>query len=275
MSGCDYVSFFSEIGKATFLRYFFQYASFITSSEDQLTPGTLADTDLEGTAFDAGFLAFLRLIGTVYYKKHASGFDTPSHATHYLRFTDPTLSIKQCHFNWLADIRDNIWNRIRFENQMIPSTDALYFHWQRACLVMNMWGQSDKNRMTLLPLQQFGWRIDNEELTIVWDTEENIKAIHDRVDVLLKGCKCTTGCSTGRCSCKRKSSTCMEGCQCINCNNLQVKTPQERDQDIANISIEEDMTSDTEQTEDLMDWVFGEALLEDSLNFNCEPDKDN
>ena len=57
--------------------------------------------------------------------------------------------------------------------------------------------------------------------------------------------------------------------------NLQVKTPQERDQDIANICIEEDMTSDTEQTEDLMDWVFGEALLEDSLNFNCEPDIDN
>ena len=68
---------------------------------------------------------------------------------------------------------------------------------------------------------------------------------------------------------------CMEGCQCINCNNLQVKTPKERDQDIADICIEEDMTSDTEQTEDLMDWVFREALLEDSLNFNCEPDIDN
>ena len=205
-----------------------------------MTPGTLADTDLEGTAFDAGFLAFLKLIGTVYYKKHASGFDTLSalHRPHTF-------------------------------------TDALYFHWQRACWVINMWGQSDKNRMTLLPLQQFGWRINNEELTIVWDTEENIKAIHDRVDVHLKGSKCTTGCSTGRCSCKRKSSMCMEGCQCINCNNLQVKTPQERDQDIADICIEEDMTSDTEQTENLMDWVFGEALLEDSLNFNCETDIDN
>jgi len=40
-TGCDYISFFSQLGKATFIRYFFQYASFITGGEQ---PGTLADT---------------------------------------------------------------------------------------------------------------------------------------------------------------------------------------------------------------------------------------
>ena len=46
VSGCDYISFFSRLGKATFLRYFYQYASFI-SSGNQTTPGTLADVALQ------------------------------------------------------------------------------------------------------------------------------------------------------------------------------------------------------------------------------------
>jgi hypothetical protein len=33
-SGCDYISFFCRIGKGTFLRYFFQYASFITAANN-------------------------------------------------------------------------------------------------------------------------------------------------------------------------------------------------------------------------------------------------
>ena len=36
VSGCDYISFFSEVGKATFLRYFFQHTSFITGGEHNL-----------------------------------------------------------------------------------------------------------------------------------------------------------------------------------------------------------------------------------------------
>ncbi len=37
-TGCDYISFFSKVGKATFLRYFFQFASFITSGHQPHTP---------------------------------------------------------------------------------------------------------------------------------------------------------------------------------------------------------------------------------------------
>ena len=41
VSGCDYISFFSEICKATFFKYYYQYASFISSGTDPLTPGIL------------------------------------------------------------------------------------------------------------------------------------------------------------------------------------------------------------------------------------------
>ena len=55
---------FSGIGKATFLRYFYQHAEFISSGKYNL-PGTLADAGIEGNKINSGFLAFLRLFGTV------------------------------------------------------------------------------------------------------------------------------------------------------------------------------------------------------------------
>ena len=72
-SGCDYISFFVGLGKATIMKHFFQNAWFITGSQD--IPGTLVSHGRE----DEGFLSFVRLIGTVYFKKHLAEFtvDTP------------------------------------------------------------------------------------------------------------------------------------------------------------------------------------------------------
>ena len=86
------------------------------------------------------FLTFVRLVGTVYFKKHASGFDTPSPSSHFLQFadTDPTVQ----HIHWIDDIRQNIADRTTFDTSMVPSTDVLYFHWKRTCWVLDMWGQA-------------------------------------------------------------------------------------------------------------------------------------
>ena len=53
-SGCDYISYFVGLGKATIMKHFFQNAWFITSSQD--IPGKLADTDHQ---MDEGFLSFV------------------------------------------------------------------------------------------------------------------------------------------------------------------------------------------------------------------------
>lgn len=74
-TGCDYLSFFVGIGKATFMRIAFQHCTFINANSDSCL-GTLVDT---GDSNDIGFLAFLRLVGTVYFKKYLSCFphETP------------------------------------------------------------------------------------------------------------------------------------------------------------------------------------------------------
>ena len=63
VTGCDYTSFFSRIGKTTFYRYLFQH---VTSGR---LPGTLADICLCDNNFEMGFLSFLRLAGVTYLKK--------------------------------------------------------------------------------------------------------------------------------------------------------------------------------------------------------------
>ena len=172
-TGCDYISFFSGLGKATFLRYFFQHASFITGSNAQ---GSLANVQLQGNNYKQGFLAFLRLVGTIYYKKHASGFDMSLPASHFLQFSNAVNPLAH-NQQWITDVRQKIAYRCTFDNEMMPFTDALYLHWKRSCWVLHMWAQSDKNTMVLEPITDYGWILDNDQLKVTWDKEENMQAI--------------------------------------------------------------------------------------------------
>jgi hypothetical protein len=167
--------------------------------------------------FNIGYLSFIRLIGTIYFKKHNTAFSTTTPETHFNSFQ--TLSVKEQHLNWLNDIRQTIWPRTKFEDEMMPSNDALYFHWKRTCWVRDMWKQADANEMEVKALSDYGWQINEGVIGVMWDSAENIKKIRKRAEILLKGCKCKTGCSTGRCRCRKDNSLCTEGCDCLNCEN--------------------------------------------------------
>lgn len=67
-TGSDYTSFFKNIGKATVLNVFFMHCNFISG---MTMDGSLCDTTDQR---DLGFLAFLRLVGTLYFKKHLVSF---------------------------------------------------------------------------------------------------------------------------------------------------------------------------------------------------------
>ena len=92
LSGCDYTSFFVGYGKATFMKAFYDHASFI-SADTQDRPGTLARLGEE-----AGFFAWLRLIGTTYFQKNKSAF--PNHNSLNSLFTSlksSTITIAEQH----------------------------------------------------------------------------------------------------------------------------------------------------------------------------------
>ena len=99
---------------------------------------------------------------------------------------------------------------------MIPSVDAL----NRSCWVINMWAQASSKEITLKPLFHYGWKMCDGKLAIDWDSDTNIQKVQNRVQGLLKGCKCTKGCKTNACGCKRRGDICSEGCQCNGCANL-------------------------------------------------------
>lgn len=251
-SGCDYTSFFSQTGKATFMRYFYQHASFINST----TEGTLADTDLTDLSYNRGYLAFIRLVGAIYFKKYTAAFNAASPELHFVQFQIETRTTHQQHTDWLDDIRQNIWYRVKFENEMLPSNQALGLHWRRTCWVLDMWHQATLNTVKLKPLIDNGWSLTAGHLSIVWDTDENIQAVKERVDSILRGCKCAGGCKTRRCGCKRSGKLCAYGCECTNCLNLDKATQSEQQEFIDIVNYEEFASSDNITTENIMDWVF-------------------
>ena len=95
-------------------------------------------------------------------------------------------------------MRENIADRTTFDSSMIPSDQALYFHWKRACWVIHMWSQAESHNMVLEPITEYGWSVHNDQLRVVWDTDENMAAVRDRVNVLLiKGVSVPQAARTG------------------------------------------------------------------------------
>jgi len=62
-SGFNYISYIKSFGKATILNNFLQYANFISDSN---YIGNLSQTNPSDK--DIGFLSFIRLIGSCYFK---------------------------------------------------------------------------------------------------------------------------------------------------------------------------------------------------------------
>lgn len=112
-----------------------------------------------------------------------------------------------------------------------------------------------------------------------WEVEENITKVKERVEFVLNGCKCKTGCATKRCKCKKNMHTCGPGCECINCTNHLHTSPsnrqQETDEELIQLEVEgniegwegdeyveesdEDLsTHEDEELNEVMEFVFGE-----------------
>ena len=70
-----------------------------------------------------------------------------------------------------------------------------------------------------MPLDDFGWTIDNGLVKFKWDTPENIARVVDVVKQLTSGCGCKKGCKTKRCKCHQAHQICSISCKCKSCEN--------------------------------------------------------
>ena len=147
-TGCDYIS---GLGKCTFLKVFFQHAEFINS----ISLGTLCDTCSDSWIF--GFLSFVRLVGTVYLKKHLSSFKYGSPRALFDSYTS-SGPISQ-HKQWLESIRYTVWECIEFEAQLPPSWEVLWRYWLRCWWVAHFWSQAANNTYHFKPLSEHGWKV--------------------------------------------------------------------------------------------------------------------
>ena len=92
------MSFFVGFGKAKIMRHFFENNWFITGTQD--TPGTLADTDPDRV--DEGFMSFVRLIGTIYFKKHLAQFTVNTPCALYTSLTQSDVAPMQQHKKFIV-----------------------------------------------------------------------------------------------------------------------------------------------------------------------------
>ena len=71
---------------------------------------------------------------------------------------------------------------------MIPSLEALRYHWLGSCWILHLWQQAQCNHTQLAPFHGHGWTRDKDgNRDIYWDTEENRYKVKSRVDLLIKG----------------------------------------------------------------------------------------
>ena len=261
ISGCDYISYFTGFGKAAFMNVFYQHATFITGDEAK---GRLSDCST--CDIKQGYLAFLRLIGTLYFKKHYSAFvslrgiETPQHLMNSLSST----SLLDQHTAWYNDIRAVVSDRITDEDQRMPSESAMWRHWLRSCWTLQMWRNSPEQDVFhgLTPPEQSGWLMHEHNNTISWsidwDCPQVQSKVQETINFLTKGCSCKKGrCEGMRCGCRRNSNTCGPGCRCQGCTNLPVAIQELNPGSAEYMDSDEEASSDTDESEQSGDEDIG------------------
>ncbi|CAC5395934.1 KIF4 [Mytilus coruscus] len=277
VTGCDYVSFFRDHGKTSFYQIFFKYPDFITSNN--IVKGWLGILSDSDNTENAGFLAFLRLVGCEYWRKCSSAFlKDRIESPHYLFqsvFVE-TLSPLENHFIWLSKIRDALYCRVPSEEFFLPSNDALFLHWKRSCWVKLVWQQANQNFVHYPILNDHGWKIEKNVLSIVWDSDENLEKISNNIKLWTAGCGCLkSNCSGNQCGCRKQRKLCGPGCKCgqscLNSNgptmlpsgDANIQQPNEKSQ----VEHLYDSESDTDTDSDNM--TFNDFFLEfENLGIN-------
>ena len=83
----------------------------------------------------------------------------------------------------------------------------------------------------------------------MWDVPENIQRVKERVEYVLSGCKCKTGCGTRRCKCRKSGRSCGPGCHCHGCVNVPNSNGDPETDDLEDTVAVDVMRAESEQQE--------------------------
>ncbi len=123
-----------------------------------------------------------------------------------------------------------------------PNKDCLLKHTQRANYQAAIWKRAVCCIINAPSPSGHGWNIDGKgHISIDWMNGNCAP------DVLLENynCKCKTGCSTNRCSCKKSSNFCSDVCQCLSCLNMPDEQMEQDDIDLGDT--DDELYSDDEE----------------------------
>lgn len=113
------------------MNHFYQHAEFIAGRQSSSSLSQTKTSEMK-----SGFLSFLRLVGTAYFKKHLStvvsrlGFETPNQLYNSI---DSTLSEEDKHKEWYISIKRVIM--VMKEEHRPPTHTALWRHWMHEVLL--------------------------------------------------------------------------------------------------------------------------------------------
>ena len=125
----------------------------------------------------------------------------------------------------------------------------------RTCWVLHMWKQADSNIMDLKPMTEYGWMIEDDKVSIIWDqcTDNQRKG-----SCVAKGLQVRDGLCNWAMQLQKKEKECSEGCQCLNCTNISTGHDKDPEDTEINELVLEESQKTNDEVDELMDWVFGE-----------------
>ena len=99
------------------------------------------------------------------------------------------------------------------EEDRVPSIGALHKHWSRSWWIHQMWYSSNVADVygQLPPPENYGWINEEIKYNIEWMPEEERNCIGKKINYLMKGCGCKTGCISKRCGCRKEGRLCGPG----------------------------------------------------------------
>ena len=139
-----------------------------------------------------------------------------------------------------------------------PMCDSLVQHinranFQRANFQTASWCQCLNAEVAIPSPVGNGWTLTDAELEIVWMTRQPApQSLLECVE-----CKCKTGCTTMRCSCRKADLKCTDLCSCSDCQNT-AHEDQDKEEDDEEVEDNDMVRSDDEEQLEDSDSDFGD-----------------